>query len=198
MRFLRHFHKKLIHDTIQVKSYILKARCLTVSSFVITVNITGGGSRMIELSIIEEEQLILKKVLMKKHQAIALDKTDEKFRAFISQTGESHIQKFGPLVTIHHELKLHDDGTLLTDYVLLTQAHDYQDHQEHYITKDRLEFPKCVALKYKGPAELIHYAHAKLDIYTHDHDLQTTGEVITVLINDGREYIEADIFKPVV
>ncbi|GEM02434.1 hypothetical protein SAMN05421839_13710 [Halolactibacillus halophilus] len=153
---------------------------------------------MIELSVKEEEQLVFKKVLMKKHQAISIDKTDGKFRAFVSQTEKSRIQKFGPLVTIHHELKLHDDGTLLTDYALLTQAHDYQEHQEHYITKDRLEFPKCVALKFKGPAELIHYAYSKLALYTYDHDLQTTGEVITVLINDRQEYMVADIFQPVV
>lgn len=153
---------------------------------------------MIKLSVKEEQQLVLKNVLMKKHQAIAVDKTDEKFRAFVKQTDRKRIQKFGPLVTINNDLKIHDDGTLLTDYALLTQAHDYQEHQEQYIIKDRMEFPKCVSLKYKGPAELIHYAHAKLDLYTHNNHLQTTGEVITVLINEMSDYIEADILKPVV
>ncbi len=153
---------------------------------------------MIKLDVKGYQPLVLKNVLMKKHQAIAVDKTHEKFRAFLNQTDRNRIQTFGPLVTINGGMRIHDDGTLLTDYALLVQAHDYKEYQEQYIIKDRMAFPKCISMKFKGPAELIHYAHAKLDLYVHDHDLQTTGEVITVLINDRRDYIEADIFKPVV
>ncbi|MGM0524149.1 MAG: AraC family transcriptional regulator [Bacillota bacterium] len=153
---------------------------------------------MIKLDVKEYQQLVLKNVLMKKYQAIAVEKTHEKFHAFVSQTEKKQIKMYGPLVTIKDETTIHTDGTLLTDYALLIQAHDYQEHQEHYIIKDRIELPKCVALKYKGPAELIHYAQAKLDLYLHNHHLQTTGEVITVLINEMSDCIEADILKPVV
>ncbi|GEM05883.1 hypothetical protein HMI01_28710 [Halolactibacillus miurensis] len=153
---------------------------------------------MIKLDVKEDQQLVLKNVLMKTHQDIAVDKTFDKFRAFVNQTDRSHIQKFGPLVAINGGTTIRDDGTLLTDFSMLVQAHDYKHYQEQFIIKDRLEFPQCVSLKFKGPAELLHYAHAKLDLYFHDNDLQTTGEVITVFIHDMRDYIEADIFKPVV
>lgn len=153
---------------------------------------------MTKLHVKEHKKLILKNVVMKQHQGISIEETEDKFEKFINQTNMLNIQTFGPLVTINRGTTIHDDGTLTTDYELLVQAHDYKQYQKHFAIKDRIEFPHCVYLKFKGPAEEIHYAHSKLDLYFYENNLQSNGEVISVLINETADQIELDLFKPVV
>lgn len=61
----------------------------------------------------ENKKLVLKNVLMKQHESIALDVIDEKLNAFTNQLKLFKIQTFGPLVTRNKGTMVHDDGTLL-------------------------------------------------------------------------------------
>lgn len=150
-----------------------------------------------KLDVKEYNNFVLKNVVMKQHHGIALNQTYEKFNAFVDQTNMFNVQTFGPLVTINRETTVDHNGTLLTDCELLAQAHDYEAYQDDFIIKESIEFPKCIALTFKGPKEHIHYAHSKLELFCHENNLKTTGEIITVLVNQMKHHIEVDLLKPV-
>lgn len=153
---------------------------------------------MSKLEVKENKKLVLKQAIIKKHQNIGLESIDEKLNDFTNQLRLFNVQTFGPLVTRNGGTTIHDDGSLTTDYELIIQAHDYKQYQKSFRIKEKIEFPNCMYVKFKGQAEDLHYAHSKLDLYSYEHDLTTKGDVITVLINEFEDQIEVDIFRPVV
>ena len=152
---------------------------------------------MNKLEVLENKKLVLKHVLMKQHKNIELDAIDEKLNSFTNQLQLFNVQTFGPLVTRNAGTTIHDDGSLTTDYELFVQAHDYKQYQKTFRIKDRIEFPNCIYLKFKGNPEELHFAHSKLDLYFYEQGLTPNGDVITVLINEYPEQIEVDLFRPV-
>lgn len=145
----------------------------------------------------ENKKLVLNNVLIKKHESIALDAIDEKLNSFTNQIKLFNVQTFGPLVTRSEGTTIHEDGTLTTDYELIVQAHDYKQYQKQFHIKDRVEFPHCIYLKFKGKVDDMHYAHSKLDLYFYENDLTANGDVVTVLINEYEDQVEVDLFRPV-
>lgn len=79
----------------------------------------------------------------------------------------------------------------------MVQAHDYKQYQKQFKMKDRIEFPHCIYVKFKGKVEDMQYAHSKLDLYFYENNLTASGDVITVLINEYEDQVEVDLFKPV-
>lgn len=152
---------------------------------------------MNKLEVKENKKLVLKQVLIKQHKNIELDTIDEKLNTFTNQLQLFNVQTFGPIVTRNAGTMIHDDGSLTTDYELIVQAHDYKQYQKNFQIKERIEFPNCIYLKYKGRPEDLHYAHSKLDLYFYEQGLTSKGDVITVLIHEYPEQIEVDLFRPV-
>lgn len=152
---------------------------------------------MNKLEVKVNKKLVLKQVLIKQHRNIELDVIDEKLYAFTNQLQLFNVQTFGPLVTRNAGTTIHDDGKLTTDYNLIVQAHDYKQYQKNFQIKERIEFPNCIYLKFKGKPEDLHFAHSKLDLYFYEQGLSSNGDVITVLINEYPEQIEVDLFRPV-
>lgn len=152
---------------------------------------------MTKLEVKQNKKLVLKQVLIKQHKNIELDKFEEKLNHFTNQLQLFKVQTFGPLVTRNAGTTIHDDGNLTTDYELYIQAHDYKQYKHSFQIKERLEFPNCIYLKFKGKPEDLHYAHSKLDLYLYEEGLTSNGDVITVLVNEYPEQIEVDLFRPV-
>lgn len=152
---------------------------------------------MNKLEVQENKKLVLKQVLIKQHKNIALETIDEKLNTFTNQLELFKVQTFGPLVTRNAGTMIHDDGSLTMDYELIIQAHDYKQYQKNFQIKERVEYPNCVYVKFKGKPEDLHYAHTKLDLHFYEQNLTSKGDVITVLIHEYPEQIEVDLFRPV-
>lgn len=153
--------------------------------------------RMSKLEVKENKKLVLKQVIMKRYQNIGLEEVEEKLYAFTNQLQLFNVQTFGPLVTRNAGTTIHEDGTLTTDYELIVQAHDYKQYQKNFRIKEKVEYPNCFYLKFKGKPEDIHYGHTKLDLHFYEQGITPNGDVISVLINEYPELIEVDLFRPV-
>lgn len=152
---------------------------------------------MNKLEVKENKKLVLKQVLVKRHKSIKLEEMDEKLYTFTNQLQIFNVQTFGPLVTRNAGTIVHEDGSISADYELFIQAHDYKQYQKNFQIKERVEYPNCIYLKFKGKPEDLHFAHSKLDLYFYEQGLISKGDVITVLMNEYPDQIEVDLFKPV-
>lgn len=152
---------------------------------------------MNKLEVLENKKLVLKHVLMKQHKNIELEAIDEKLNKFSNQLKLFNVQTFGPMITRNIGTTIHDDGKLTIDYEVFVQAHDFKQYKKHFLVKERIDFPNCVYLKFKGNPKNIQYAHNKLDLYFYEQGLVSNGDIIMVLVNENPEQIEVDLFKPV-
>lgn len=153
--------------------------------------------RMIKMEVKENKKLVLKQVVMKQYKNIPLDAVDVELNTFTNQLQLFNVQAFGPLVSINGGTTIHDDGTLTMDYELIVQAHDYRQYNKNFQIKERIEFPNCIYLKFKGKPEDLTYAHSKLDLYFYEQGIIPSGDAITVLVDDNSDQIEVDLFRPV-
>ncbi|MBM7540418.1 AraC family transcriptional regulator [Amphibacillus cookii] len=152
---------------------------------------------MSKLTVKEHKKLVLKHVIIQKHQNIGIDQLDEKINQFTNQLSLFNVQTFGPLVTLNKGTTIHDDGRLTMDYHIMVQAHDYKQYSKNFSIKERLEFSNCLYVKFKDKPEHLQYAHSKLDLHFYEHDLVADNAVINVLIDENPDQLEVDIFRPV-
>ena len=152
---------------------------------------------MPKLEVLENKKLVLKNVLRKELKNIQLELLNEEINKFALLLDKLTVQTFGPLVTKSNGVNISDDGELIMDYDLLIQAHDYKQYKSSFEAIERLEVPNCIYLRFEGAPEDIQYAHSKLDLYFYENNLESTGEVYSVMIEDSEYHSVVDIFRPV-
>jgi len=152
---------------------------------------------MPRLEVLENKKLVLKNILRKELKNMGLEMLDEEVNKFDFLLNKLAVQKFGPLVMKSSGIKISDGGVVMMDYDLLIQAHNYQQFKSAFESIDRLEIPNCIYVHFEGSPEDIQFAHSKLDLHFYENDIQQTGEVYSIIIEDSHQHTVVDIFKPV-
>ena len=152
---------------------------------------------MPKLKVLENKKLVLKNVLQKELSSIQLESINDEINKFGLLLDKLFVQTFGPLVIKASGLVISDEGEMTVNYDLLIQAHDYKQYKSSFETIERLEVPNCVYVHFEGSPEDIQFAHSKLDLHFYENDLESTGEVYSVMIEESEHHTVVDIFKPV-
>ena len=152
---------------------------------------------MPKLEILENKKLVLKNVLRRELNNIQLEMLDDEVSKFDFLLNKLSVQRFGPLVTKSSGINVNDDGVVTMNYDLFIQAHNYKEFKSAFEPIDRLEIPNCIYVHFEGSPEDIQFAHSKLDLYFYENDLEQTGDIFSVIIEDSSQYTVVDIFKPV-
>lgn len=152
---------------------------------------------MAKLKVLENKKLVLKNVLKKKLRNMKIENINNEIQKFGNTLNLLKVQTFGPLVIKACGVNIGDDGALTANYDLLIQAHDYMQYKDKFVTEERHECKKCAYIHFEGSPEELNYAHTKLDLYFYENDLESNGEVYTVLVEETKDYTVVDLFKPV-
>lgn len=152
---------------------------------------------MAKLEVLENKKLVLKNVLIKELRNISLDEVDQEIQKFTNNLDILKVKAFGPLVIKSCGTNILDDGTITTDYDLIVQAHDYMQYKNQFVTKQRFECPHCAYIHFDGNPLELNYAHTKLDLFFYENELESTGEIYTVCIQENEDHVVTDLFRPV-
>ena len=152
---------------------------------------------MPKLEVLANKKLILKNILRKELKNIQLEMLDEEVNKFDFLLNKLSVQRFGPLVMKSSGININDDSVVTMDYDLLIQAHNYKEFKSAFEPIDRLEIPNCIYVRFEGPPDDIQFAHIKLDLYFYENDLEQTGEIFSVIIEESNVKTVVDLFKPV-
>lgn len=149
------------------------------------------------LEIKTKKKLVLKNVLKRELKNIHTENLDVEVEKFALLLEKLNVQTFGPFVMKTGGIHISEEGLITMDYDLLTQAHDYKQYKNAFDVSEKFEVPNCVYVKFEGNPEELHYAHSKLDLHFYENELESTGEVYSVIIEETQHYTVVDIFKPV-
>lgn len=152
---------------------------------------------MSKLEVKENKKLVLKQVLVRKLNNVAMDQLDGEIRKFANYIQLLKVNTFGPLITMSSGINIHEDGTCTINYEMMVQAHDYKQYNKNLTTHERLKFSNCVYLRFQGRPEDIGYANSKLDLYFYENDLSSSGIQISVFISESPDEAVIDFFRPV-
>ena len=152
---------------------------------------------MPKLEVLENKKLVLKNVLQKELKNIQFDLLDEELNKFVLLLDKLNVQTFGPLVMKNSGVNISEDGEMTMDYDLFIQAHNYKEFKSAFEPIDRLEVPNCVYVRFEDLPEDLQYAHSKLDLHFYENELESTGEIYSVIIEESEHHTVVDIFKPV-
>lgn len=152
---------------------------------------------MPKIEVLENKKLVLRNVLKKELKYIGVEALNENLNLFGALLNKLSVQTFGPLVIKNCGANITNEGAIVMDYDLLVQAHNYNEYSSTFEPIDQLEVPNCIYARFAGNPEDVGFAHSKLDLHFYEHDLQQTGEVYSVMVEDSEYHSIIDIFKPV-
>lgn len=152
---------------------------------------------MPKLEVLENKKLVLKNVLRKELKNIQPESLSDEVSKLGILIEKLSVQAFGPLIVKSSGGYLGDDGVITIDYDLLVQAHNYKEFKSSFEPIERLEIPFCAYIHFEGHSEDIQFAHSKLDLHFYENDLEATGEIYSVMVEDSEHNTVVDIFKPV-
>lgn len=152
---------------------------------------------MPKLEVLENKKLVLKNVLCKELKNIEFEILDAQINKFGLLLDKLSVQTFGPLVMKNSGVNISEDGKMTMDYNLFIQAHDYEQYKNSFDIIERLEVPYCIYIRFEGSPENLQYAHSKLDLYFYENELESTGEIYSVMIEETEHHTVVDLFRPV-
>ena len=153
---------------------------------------------MPKLEILENKKLVLKNVLIKELRNIKIDDLEKELKDFEKSLDLLKVQIFGPLIIKTGGAYIGEDGVMTVDYEFFAQAHDFRQYKNTFLIKERFECPYCAYIRFEGSPSDIHYAHSKLELHFYERELESNGEVYSVILEDSEHRMVIDIFKPVV
>ena len=153
---------------------------------------------MPKLEVLENKKLVLKNVLIKELRNIKLDEFEKELEDFEKSLNLLKVQVFGPLIIKTGGADIGGDGIMTMSYRLFVQAHDFQQYKNTFLIQERFECPYCAYIRFEGNPNDMRYAHSKLDLYFYEQELESNGEVYSVILEESEYHIMADIFKPVI
>lgn len=153
---------------------------------------------MPKIEVFENKKLVLRNVLKRELKNIRIEDLNEDLGKFGMLLNKLAVQTFGPLVIKNCGANITNEGTMMMDYDLLIQAHNHNAYKSAFKPIERLEVPHCIYARFEGNPEDVGFAHAKLDLFFYENDLQQTGEVYSVMVEDSKAFSVIDIFKPVI
>ena len=152
---------------------------------------------MPKLEVLKNKKLVLKNVLKRELRDVEIEILNQELEKFSLLIDKLNVQTFGPLVIKNEGIQINGDGKMTADYDLLIQAHDYKQYKGSFEIIDRLEVPYCVYTRFNGLPADIQYAHTKLDLYFYENELESTGEIYSVILEESENHTVVDLFKPV-
>lgn len=152
---------------------------------------------MPKLEVLENKKLVLKNVLQQTLKNVGLEVLEEEISKFNLLLRKFSVQTFGPLVIKNSGMNISEDAKMTIDYDLLIQAHNYKEFKSAFEPIERLEVPYCIYVRFEGNPEDIQFAHSKLDLHFYENDIESTGEIYSVIIEDSENHSIIDIFRPV-
>jgi len=153
---------------------------------------------MAKLEVLENKKLVLKNVIKKEVRSIEMEAIDNEIQKFGNKLALLKVQTFGPLVIKFCGINITEDGNMTADYDLMIQAHDYKQYKNEFVIEDKHECRHCAYIRFEGRPDEINYAHSKLDLHFYENDLESSGVVYTICIQETDDYVVMDLFKPVV
>lgn len=156
-----------------------------------------GGKTLQKIEIRENKKLILKKVINKSLDLIPFENLDVEINKFYNNIQALKPQIFGPLIIRNKGMKISDDGKITSDYDLYIQAHDYKQYKNKFNVLDKVVVEHCLYTRFEGKPEYLQLAFNKLEIYEYEEDIITRGDIYMVSLEDSKDHIVMDIFKPV-
>ncbi|MDF9825857.1 hypothetical protein M2475_002243 [Breznakia sp. PF5-3] len=153
---------------------------------------------MSKLNVLENKSLLLKQVVKCEIHNISIYEFDRKLQLFIQRLQTMNADLFGPLVTHMKGTTFNEKGEVKADYEIFVQANNYLDFKDEFIVMDMFRFDHCICLRFEDHPKYFDLAHQKLQVYLYEHDLDSSGSVITVLMEESEAMIKADIFIPIV
>lgn len=152
---------------------------------------------MPKLEVLENKKLVLNNVLKKELRSINMGDLDKELMNFTKKLELLKVQTFGPLIIKNYGASILDDGSVVTDYDLIVQAHDYKQYKNEFMIEDKHECHHCIYVHFEGKPEYLAYAHSKLDLYFYENDILDSGTGYTVCLQENDEYVEVDVFRQV-
>jgi hypothetical protein len=153
---------------------------------------------MSKLIVKENKKLVLKQVIIHELRGVLLQDLDEEMQKFITKIQVLNVNSFGPLITKSHGTTIHDDGMITADYDIMLQAHDYKQYSKLYKIEDQVSCANSIYVRFAGHPKDLDFAYSKLALYFYENDLEDTGIMYNLTLENHPEYTVVDIFKPVV
>lgn len=149
-----------------------------------------------KLDILVNKKLVLKNVMIEKHSNISFAEIDKKMMEFENKLCLLNVQVFGPLITKMSGTQIRETGELSVNYDFMVQAHDYVQYKNQFETQESLVVSNCMYVRFDDEVQYLKFAISKLDLHMYENDIDESGVLYTVMMENDGNYVKVDYFKP--